>query len=107
MNISFYFILFYFILGILKICDLGLARIQNKDRVSLTCEGTFAFMPPEVMSTTRILAYFYSFYFIFVEVMSTTRVLGYDGTKWDVYSTAVVLLMMHTLEQPYHDLQAC
>ena len=69
----------------LKICDLGLARIQPADaRVSMTCEGTFAFMPPEVMSATRVVAY--------------------DGKKWDVYSTAVLLLSMWTNEAPYADL---
>jgi len=69
----------------LKICDLGLARIQPPDaRVSMTCEGTFAFMPPEVMSAIRVVAY--------------------DGKKWDVYSTAVLLLSMWTNEAPYADL---
>jgi len=68
----------------LKICDLGLARIQHNERVSMTCEGTFAYMPPEVMSATRVVAY--------------------DGKKWDVYSSAVLLLAMWTCEHPYQDL---
>merc|ERR1711959_557792 len=60
------------------------ARLQLSERVSMTCEGTFAFMPPEVMSMVRVAAY--------------------DGKKWDVYSTAVLLLSMWSCEHPYHDL---
>ena len=68
----------------LKLCDLGLARIQHRERVSMTCEGTFAYMPPEVMLRDRVVSY--------------------DGKKWDVYSTAVVLLAMWTCQHPYQDL---
>lgn len=70
--------------GSLKVCDLGLARVQVGDQNSLTCEGTFAYMPPEVMSTEKLLAY--------------------DAKKWDVYSTGVLFLAMWTCQHPYHDL---
>jgi len=71
----------------LKICDLGLARIQDTEKVTMTCEGTFAFMPPEVMAATRVVAY--------------------DGKKWDIYSTGVLFLTMWTCEvHPYHSMSS-
>ena len=38
------------------------------------------------------------------QVMSMSRVVAYDGKKWDVFSTAVLLLTMWTCQYPYQEL---
>jgi serine/threonine protein kinase len=72
--------------GVLKICDLGLARSVSDQQASVTLGvGTPAYMPPEAAFAGRGKI---------------------DPKAWDVYSLGVMLWYMWVRETPYRGCSA-
>lgn len=70
-----------------KVTDFGLSKIQEEGRDMTVNIGTMAYMPPEVMALN-----------------SDQQTANIDGTKWDVFSFAVMTTFVISGSAPFQAL---